>query len=160
VWWLYGRRRTCRLLGASGTGRSILPIGLALAACGQGRRVRYVTTAQPENELVEAAENESCQGLSAAMGTLVPTHRPTEQTRTPSQPGSQSVQTLASAGANTGDYTEMPASCRQEISAVFAVGVHTAVEATWAVYQASICAEHEPRQHHYRRHSAEKSKLA
>jgi hypothetical protein len=34
------------LLGDSGTGKSHLLIGLRLAACEQGRRVRYVTTAQ------------------------------------------------------------------------------------------------------------------
>jgi DNA replication protein DnaC len=33
------------LLGDSGTGKSHLLIGLGLAACEQGRRVRYVTTA-------------------------------------------------------------------------------------------------------------------
>ena len=43
------------LLGDSGTGKSHLLIGLGLAACEQGRRVRYVTTAQLVNELVEAA---------------------------------------------------------------------------------------------------------
>jgi len=43
------------LLGDSGTGKTHLLIGLGLAACEQGRRVRYVTTAQLVNELVEAA---------------------------------------------------------------------------------------------------------
>jgi DNA replication protein DnaC len=45
------------LLGDSGTGKSHLLIGLGLAACEQGRRVRYVTTAQLVNELVEAADD-------------------------------------------------------------------------------------------------------
>lgn len=44
------------LLGDSGTGKTHLLIGLGLAACEQGRRVRYVTTAQLVNELVEAAD--------------------------------------------------------------------------------------------------------
>jgi chromosomal replication initiation ATPase DnaA len=44
------------LLGDSGTGKSHLLIGLGLAACEQGRRVRYITTAQLVNELVEAAD--------------------------------------------------------------------------------------------------------
>lgn len=44
------------LLGDSGTGKTHLLIGLGLAACQQGRRVRYVTTAQLVNELVEAAD--------------------------------------------------------------------------------------------------------
>jgi DNA replication protein DnaC len=41
------------LLGDSGTGNTHLLIGLGLAVCEQGRRVRYVTTAQLVNELVE-----------------------------------------------------------------------------------------------------------
>ncbi len=45
------------LLGDSGTGKTHLLIGLGLAACEQGRRVRYVTTAQLVNELVEAADD-------------------------------------------------------------------------------------------------------
>jgi DNA replication protein DnaC len=43
------------LLGDSGTGKTHLLIGLGLAACEQGRRVRYVTTAALVNELAEAA---------------------------------------------------------------------------------------------------------
>ena len=45
------------LLGDSGTGKTHLLIGLGLAACEQGRRVRYVTTAQLVNELVEANDD-------------------------------------------------------------------------------------------------------
>jgi len=45
------------LLGDSGTGKTHLLIGLGLAACEQGRRVRYVTTAQLVNELTEAADD-------------------------------------------------------------------------------------------------------
>jgi len=45
------------LLGDSGTGKTHLIIGLGLAACEQGRRVRYVTTAQLVNELTEAADD-------------------------------------------------------------------------------------------------------
>lgn len=44
------------LLGDSGTGKTHLLIGLGLAACEQGRRVRYVSTAALVNELVEAAD--------------------------------------------------------------------------------------------------------
>jgi DNA replication protein DnaC len=44
-------------LGDSGTGKTHLLIGLGLAACDQGRRVRYVTTAALVNELVEAADD-------------------------------------------------------------------------------------------------------
>jgi DNA replication protein DnaC len=43
-------------LGDSGTGKTHLLIGLGLAACEQGRRVRYATTAQLVNELAEAAD--------------------------------------------------------------------------------------------------------
>jgi hypothetical protein len=42
------------LLGDSGTGKSHLLIGLGLAACEQGPRVRYASTAHLVNELVEA----------------------------------------------------------------------------------------------------------
>jgi len=44
------------LLGDSGSGKSHLLIGLGMAACEQGRRVRYVTAAQLVNELAEAAD--------------------------------------------------------------------------------------------------------
>jgi DNA replication protein DnaC len=53
------------LLGDSGTGKTHLLIGLGLAACEQGRRVRYVTTAQLVNELVEAADD---RALSREVG--------------------------------------------------------------------------------------------
>jgi DNA replication protein DnaC len=43
------------LLGDSGTGKSHLLIGLGVAACEAGRRVRYATTAALVNDLVEAA---------------------------------------------------------------------------------------------------------
>ncbi len=43
------------LLGESGTGKSHLLIALGVAACEQGRRVRYVTAAQLVNELAKAA---------------------------------------------------------------------------------------------------------
>jgi DNA replication protein DnaC len=39
------------LLGDSGTGMSHLLIGFGIAACEQGRRVRYATAAQLVNEL-------------------------------------------------------------------------------------------------------------
>ena len=45
------------LLGDSGTGKTHLLIGFGLAACEQGRRVRYITTAHLVNELVEAADD-------------------------------------------------------------------------------------------------------
>lgn len=45
------------LLGDSGTGKSRLLIGLGVAACESGRRVRYTTAAKLVNELAEAADD-------------------------------------------------------------------------------------------------------
>src|SRR5262249_22897834 len=53
------------LLGDSGPGKTPLLIGLGLAACEQGRRVRYVTTAALANELAEAA---TARQLSRVVG--------------------------------------------------------------------------------------------
>jgi DNA replication protein DnaC len=58
------------LLGDSGTGKSHLLIGLGIAACEQGRRVRYVTTAQLVNELVEAADDRKLSRLVGRYGRL------------------------------------------------------------------------------------------
>lgn len=58
------------LLGDSGTGKSHLLIGLGVAACEQGRRVRYVTAAQLVNELVEAADERRLSRLVARYGRL------------------------------------------------------------------------------------------
>jgi DNA replication protein DnaC len=53
------------LLGDSGTGKTHLLIGLGVAACEKGRRVRYVTAAALVNELVEA---EGDRGVSKVVG--------------------------------------------------------------------------------------------
>ena len=53
------------LLGDSGTGKTHLLIGLGTAAAETGRRVRYVTTANLVNELVEAADDKQ---LSRVVG--------------------------------------------------------------------------------------------
>ena len=58
------------LLGDSGTGKTHLLIGLGLAACEQGRRVRYVTTAHLVNELVEAADERVLSRVVARYGRL------------------------------------------------------------------------------------------
>jgi DNA replication protein DnaC len=58
------------LLGDSGTGKSHLLIGLGLTACEQGRRVRYVTTAQLVNELVEAADDRVLSRVVRRYGRL------------------------------------------------------------------------------------------
>jgi DNA replication protein DnaC len=56
------------LLGNSGTGKTHLLIGLGIAACEQGRRVRYTTCAQLVNELVEAADERRLARLVARYG--------------------------------------------------------------------------------------------
>ncbi len=58
------------LLGDSGTGKSHLLIGLGLAACEQGRRVRYITAAQLANELAEAADDRKLSRLVARYGRI------------------------------------------------------------------------------------------
>jgi DNA replication protein DnaC len=58
------------LLGDSGTGKTHLLIGLGLAACEQGRRVRYATTAQLVNELAEAADARQLSRVVARYGRL------------------------------------------------------------------------------------------
>ena len=58
------------LLGDSGTGKTHLLIGLGLAACEQGRKVRYITTAQLVNELVEAADERQLSRLVGRYGRL------------------------------------------------------------------------------------------
>src|SRR5262249_27913799 len=57
-------------LGDSGTGKTHLLIGLGLAACEQGRRVRYATTAALVNELAEAADNRQLSSVVARYGRL------------------------------------------------------------------------------------------
>ncbi len=56
------------LLGDSGTGKSHLLIGMGMAACEQGRAVRYATCAGLVNELVEAADERRLSRWSLAMG--------------------------------------------------------------------------------------------
>jgi len=58
------------LLGNSGTGKSHLLIGMGIAACEQGRRVRYVTAAQLVNELVKAADDRRLSRIVARYGRL------------------------------------------------------------------------------------------
>ena len=71
-----GRRRgstpasRSSLLGDSGTGKTHLLIGLGLAACEQGRRVRYATTAALVNELAEAADQRQLSRVVGRYGRL------------------------------------------------------------------------------------------
>ena len=53
-----------------GTGKTHLLIGLGIAACEQGRRVRYATCAQLVNELVEAADERRLARLVGRYGRL------------------------------------------------------------------------------------------
>jgi DNA replication protein DnaC len=58
------------LLGDSGTGKSHLLIALGLAACEQGRSVRYATAAQLANELAEAADERRLSRLVGRYGRI------------------------------------------------------------------------------------------
>jgi DNA replication protein DnaC len=58
------------LLGDSGTGKTHLLIGLGIAACEQGLRVRYTTTAGLVNELAEAADERTLSRVVARYGRL------------------------------------------------------------------------------------------
>jgi DNA replication protein DnaC len=58
------------LLGDSGTGKSHLLIGLGLAACEQGRAVRYATCAGLVNELIEAADERRLSRIVTRYGRL------------------------------------------------------------------------------------------
>ena len=55
---------------SAGTGKSHLLIGLGVAACEQGRRVRYATAAQLVNELAEAADERRLSRIVARYGRL------------------------------------------------------------------------------------------
>jgi DNA replication protein DnaC len=58
------------LIGDSGTGKSHLLIGMGVAACETGRRVRYVTCAQLVNELAEAADDRVLSKVVGRYGRL------------------------------------------------------------------------------------------
>jgi DNA replication protein DnaC len=58
------------LLGDSGTGKSHLLIGLGMAACEQGRAVRYATCAGLVNELAEAADERRLSRIVARYGRV------------------------------------------------------------------------------------------
>jgi len=50
-------------LGPSGTGKTHIALGLGLAACQQGRKVRFITAAALVHELIEAADERRLQRL-------------------------------------------------------------------------------------------------
>ena len=58
------------LIGDSGTGKTHLLIALGIAACQQGRRVRYTTAAALVNELAEAADDKQLTRTVARYGRL------------------------------------------------------------------------------------------
>jgi DNA replication protein DnaC len=58
------------LLGDSGTGKTHLLIGAGVAACEQGRSVRYTTCAALVNELVEAADERTLARTIGRYGRL------------------------------------------------------------------------------------------
>jgi len=58
------------LLGDSGTGKTHLLIGVGIAACEQGRSVRYTTCAALVNELVEAADERTLAKTIGRYGRL------------------------------------------------------------------------------------------
>lgn len=58
------------LLGDSGTGKSHLLIGMGVAACHQGRSVRYTTAAKLVNELAEAADERTLCRTTARYARL------------------------------------------------------------------------------------------
>lgn len=58
------------LLGDSGTGTTHLLIGLGIAACERGLRVRYVTAAVLVNELVEAEDERELSKVVSRYGRL------------------------------------------------------------------------------------------
>jgi len=58
------------LLGDAGTGKTHLPVGLGIAACELGKRVRYTTCAALINELVEAASERQLARTIARYGRL------------------------------------------------------------------------------------------
>ncbi len=64
------QREPVVLLGDSGTGKSHLLIGLGMAACQRGLRVRYTTAAALVNELAEAADERTLSRLVARYGRL------------------------------------------------------------------------------------------
>jgi DNA replication protein DnaC len=74
------------LLGDSGTGKSHLLIGMGVAACEAGRRVRYVTTAALVNELVEAAGERILSRTVARYGPMRPAVPGRAGLPTPGQP--------------------------------------------------------------------------
>ncbi len=58
-----GRRQNVIALGPSGTGKTHVALGLGLAACQKGLKVRFTTAAALVHELIEAADERRLQRL-------------------------------------------------------------------------------------------------
>ena len=58
------------LVGEPGTGKSHLATGLAIAACRQRKRVRFITAAALVNQLVEAQREQSTQPHAGTLGAV------------------------------------------------------------------------------------------
>ena len=57
------RRENVIALGPSGTGKTHIALGLGLAACQKGMKVRFITAAALVHELIEAADERRLQRL-------------------------------------------------------------------------------------------------
>ena len=57
------RRENVIALGPSGTGKTHIALGLGLAACQKGMKVRFITAASLVHELIEAADERRLQRL-------------------------------------------------------------------------------------------------
>ena len=99
------------LLGDSGTGKSHLLIGLGLAACEQGRRVRYVTTAQLVNELVEAADDRQLSRVVEAATDAWTCTASTSSATSRSTPAAPSCSSRSSPNAKNAPPSPSPPTC-------------------------------------------------
>ncbi len=61
------RRENIIALGPSGTGKTHVALGLGLAACQKGRKVRFTTAAALVHELIEAADDRRLQRLQKGL---------------------------------------------------------------------------------------------
>ena len=64
------RRENILLIGNSGTGKTHLAIALGIAACGQGRRVRFGRVTELITQLLEAREDRILTRLRGQLGKL------------------------------------------------------------------------------------------
>jgi len=64
------RRENILLIGNSGTGKTHLAIALGIAACGQGRRVRFCRVTELITQLLEAREDRILTRLRGQLGKL------------------------------------------------------------------------------------------